>query len=149
MLYFLLNQLFYVPVKYSVLNNNKHPCRLFKEKFLMSLSLWNKVPFYSFLYKAVRCRAMFSPVAQWMNTAANSGDTGDVGSIFGLGKSSGDGNGHSSILDWIIPWTEEPHKLQSLRLNQTQPSTHIHIAHLEYVFLQSQQEKIKNKSILR
>ena len=37
---------------------------------------------------------------------------GDPGSIPGLGRSSGNGNGipilHSSILAWRIPWTEKP-----------------------------------------
>ena len=34
---------------------------------------------------------------------------GDSGSILGLGRSPGEGNGqpHSSILAWRIPWTEE------------------------------------------
>ena len=34
---------------------------------------------------------------------------GDLGSISGLGRSPGEGNGnHSSILAWKIPWMEEP-----------------------------------------
>ena len=43
-------------------------------------------------------------------STCNAGDTGDVGLIFGLGRSL-DQEGmaiHSSILAWIIPWTEEP-----------------------------------------
>ena len=36
-------------------------------------------------------------------------NAGDVGSIPGLGRSPGEGDGnHSSILAWRIPWTEEP-----------------------------------------
>ena len=32
-------------------------------------------------------------------------NTGDLGSISGLGRSPGEGNGYcSSILAWIIPW---------------------------------------------
>ena len=43
------------------------------------------------------------------NLPTNAGDTGDVGSIAGLERSPGEGNGnHSSILAWKIPWTEEP-----------------------------------------
>ena len=39
----------------------------------------------------------------------NTGDTRDVGSIPGLGRSSGEGNdNHFSILAWTILWTEEP-----------------------------------------
>ena len=33
---------------------------------------------------------------------------GDPGSIPGLGRSPGEGNTHSSILAWKIPWPEEP-----------------------------------------
>ena len=34
---------------------------------------------------------------------------GDAGSISGLGRSLGEGNGtHSSILAWEIPWSEKP-----------------------------------------
>ena len=39
-------------------------------------------------------------------------NAGDVGSIPGLGKSPGKGNGNSSILAWKVPWTEEPEGLQ-------------------------------------
>ena len=41
---------------------------------------------------------------------------GDPGSIPGWGRSPGGGNGnpHSSILAWKIPWTEEPDGLQSM-----------------------------------
>jgi len=36
-------------------------------------------------------------------------NAGDLGSIPGLGRSPGEGNGtHSSILAWRIPWMEEP-----------------------------------------
>ena len=38
-------------------------------------------------------------------------NAGDPGSIPGLGRSPGEGNGnHSSILAWRITWTEEPPK---------------------------------------
>ena len=40
---------------------------------------------------------------------------GGVGSIPGLGRCLGEGNGnHSNILAWEIPWTEEPGWLQFL-----------------------------------
>ena len=44
----------------------------------------------------------------------------DLGSIPGLGRSPGGGNGnpHSSILAWKIPWTEEPGRLQSMGLQK-------------------------------
>ena len=43
-------------------------------------------------------------------------NAGDAGSIPGLGRSPGEGNGNllSSILAWEIPWTEEPGGLQSM-----------------------------------
>ena len=41
------------------------------------------------------------------NLPANAGDTGDMGSIPGLGCSPRVGNGNSSILAWTIPWAEE------------------------------------------
>ena len=42
-------------------------------------------------------------------------NAGDLGSIPGLGRSPGKGNGtHSSIIAWRIPWTEEPGGLQSM-----------------------------------
>ena len=48
-------------------------------------------------------------------------NTGDVGSIPGLERSPGEGNGnHSSILAWEIPWTEEPEGLQSMGSQKSQ-----------------------------
>ena len=42
-------------------------------------------------------------------------NVGDQGSIPGLGRSPGEGNGyHSSILAWGIPWKEEPGRLQPM-----------------------------------
>ena len=44
---------------------------------------------------------------------AKAGDSRDVGSIPGLGRSPGEGNGNPlQILDWEIPWTEVPGGLQ-------------------------------------
>ena len=43
----------------------------------------------------------------------------DSGLIPGLGRSPGEGNGSpSNILDWEIPWTEEPRGLQSMVLQR-------------------------------
>ena len=42
-------------------------------------------------------------------------NAGDPGSIPGLGRSPGGEHGnHSSFLAWIIQWTEEPGRLQSM-----------------------------------
>ena len=44
-------------------------------------------------------------------------NAGDPGSIPGLGRCSGEGNGNpSGILAWRIPWREEPGGLQSVGL---------------------------------
>ena len=49
--------------------------------------------------------------------SASVGDAGDVGSVPGLGRPTGEGNGtHSSILAWEIPCREEPVSLQSVGL---------------------------------
>ena len=46
---------------------------------------------------------------------ANAGDTGNVGSIPGLGRSSREGNGNPLQYScWKIPWTEESGRLQSM-----------------------------------
>ena len=42
------------------------------------------------------------------NPPANAGDTGDAGSIPGLGRSlEKEMATHPSVLAWAIPWTEE------------------------------------------
>ena len=42
-------------------------------------------------------------------------NAGDLGSVPGLGRAPGGGNGnYSSILAWRIPWTEEPVGPQSM-----------------------------------
>ena len=49
------------------------------------------------------------------NLPANTGDVGAMGLIPGSGRSMEEGMAtHSSILAWIIPWTEEPGRLQSM-----------------------------------
>ena len=49
------------------------------------------------------------------NLPASAADVRDPSSIPGLGRSPGGGKAaHFSILDWKIPWTEEPGGLQSL-----------------------------------
>ena len=51
------------------------------------------------------------------NPPASGGDVRNVGSFPGLWRCPGEGNGtHSSILAWIIPWTEKPGGLQSMGL---------------------------------
>ena len=48
-------------------------------------------------------------------------DGGDVGLIPGLGRYPGVGNGNSlSILARKTPWTEEPSKIQSIKVAKSQ-----------------------------
>ena len=50
------------------------------------------------------------------NLPANAGDTGDLGSIPGLGRTlEKEMTTHSSILGCEIPWMEEPGRLQSMQ----------------------------------
>ena len=51
------------------------------------------------------------------NPPVNAGDTGDAGSIPGMGRPPGEGKAsHFSILAWKIPWTEEPGCSESMQL---------------------------------
>ena len=53
------------------------------------------------------------------NSPANAGDTRDMVSIPGWGRSLEKGMAtHSSILTWRIPWKEEPGGLQSIGLQR-------------------------------
>ena len=57
----------------------------------------------------------FSGGAVVKNPSANAGDARDVGSIPGLGRSPGVGNGNPlQYSSWKIPWREEPGGLQSM-----------------------------------
>ena len=56
------------------------------------------------------------------NPPANTGEARDIGSVPGSGRLAREGNEematHSNILDWRIPWTEEPGGLQSMGLQR-------------------------------
>ena len=53
------------------------------------------------------------------DSKASAYSVGDPGSIPGSGRSPGEGNGNPlSTLAWKIPWTEEPVRLQSIRLQK-------------------------------
>ena len=63
------------------------------------------------------------------NMPANVGDIRGKGSIPGLGRSPGVGNGiHPSILAWRIPWTEETGGLQLIKV--TNSRTQSDLAHM-------------------
>ena len=60
---------------------------------------------------------------RWLSSkesACNAGDARDVGSIPGLGRSPGEGNGYPlQFLAWKIPWAEEPGELQYMGLQES------------------------------
>ena len=59
--------------------------------------------------------ASFMP-SYLINSKASAYNTGDLGSIPGMGRSSGkEMANHSRTLAWKTPWTEEPGGLQSMR----------------------------------
>ena len=60
------------------------------------------------------------------------GDAGDVGSIPGLGRAPGGGNGNPlSMFAWRIPWTEEPGGLRSVGWPRVRHDwAHVHTAQL-------------------
>ena len=63
--------------------------------------------------------AGFPSVSKVKNLLASAGE---AGSIPGLGRSPGEGNGnHSSILAWREPWTEESDVLQSTGSQRGRP----------------------------
>ena len=69
------------------------------------------------LWKAkISLPVLYIGLLQWLRSkesACNAGATADVGSIPGWGRPPGGKATHSSILDWKIPWTEDPGRLQS------------------------------------
>ena len=55
------------------------------------------------------------------NLLANVGDSRDMGSVPGLGRSPEKEMGNpSSILAWKIPWTEQPGRLQFMGVPRSQ-----------------------------
>ena len=68
-------------------------------------------------YKVKPTLGQASLVAQTVESPP--ANTGDLGSIPGLGRSLEKGMAtHSSILAWRIPWTEKPGSLQSMGLQR-------------------------------
>ena len=59
------------------------------------------------------------------NLPANAGDTRDMGSIPGLGRSPGQGNGNPLQYSCLeMPWTEEPGGLQSMGSQKSDLTEH-------------------------
>ena len=77
------------------------------------------------------------------NLLANAGDARDVSLIPGSQRSSGEGNGNPlHILPWRILWTEEPGRLQFMRLQRAEydratkhTHTHTHTRWCEGVYV--------------
>ena len=61
-------------------------------------------------------------------SACNTRDAGDTGSISGSGRSPG-GENHNPVQYscWAVPWTEEPGRLQSLGLKESDTSERLSI----------------------
>ena len=75
-----------------------------------------------FLYDYYRWVSQVAPVVK--NLPASTGGTRDVGSILGLGRSPGVGNGPPlHILAWKISWAEEPGGLPSMVLQRVRHDT--------------------------
>ena len=57
-------------------------------------------------------------------SACNAGDKGHVGLISGLGRSPGEGNGNPTqvFLPGKLPWTQEKGGLQSMGLQESDPT---------------------------
>ena len=61
-------------------------------------------------------------------------NAGDLGSIPGLGRFPGEGNGnYCSTLAWKIPWTEEPGRLQSMGCKELDTIERFHFPSLHTV----------------
>ena len=92
--------------------SHKGSPRLIYNSSLFSFSLKKKLQevtrsylrIYGFFYLPYCCRFFGGSISK--ESACNAGESG---SILGLGRSPGEGNGnHSGILAWKIPQTEEP-----------------------------------------
>ena len=98
-----------------------------KEKDYPNKPSWSRGRRIDFRFNSLRA----SQVAQMVKSLpANAGDTRDVGSIPGSGRSlEKEMATHSSILAWETPWTEELGGaiVHGISKSQTQLSTHIHL----------------------
>ena len=52
-------------------------------------------------------------------------NAGDMGSVSGMGRSPGEGNGNPlQYFSWKVPWTEEPGGLQSMSCKVSDMTKH-------------------------
>ena len=81
---------------------------------LMEVPGWTIRPFITFIIFDLDLGCLVAQVVN--NSPANSGDTRDVGSIPGSGRSPGKGNGNPLQYSCLEnPWTEQPGGLQRVR----------------------------------
>ena len=64
----------------------------------------------------------------WLSSKESACNAGDLGSIPGLGRSPGEGNGNPPqwFLAWRIPWTEEPGGLKSMGHKESDTTELLH-----------------------
>ena len=97
----------------------------------MSAELAFTVPLTARL-SATFCLSVISLLMGAQTVKASAYNGGDPSSNPGSGRSPGEGNGtHSSPLAWKIPWTEEPGRLQSMGLKESD-STSLSLSDLFY-----------------
>ena len=65
-------------------------------------------------HHALKTHIYVLPPCWWLDDKEFTCNARDQGSIPGSESSPGEGNGHSSILTWRIPWTEETGGLESM-----------------------------------
>ena len=59
-------------------------------------------------------------LTRWLSDKESAYNAGDAGSIPGMGRSPGEGNGNPGFLSWEIPRTEDPGRLQSMGVAKNQ-----------------------------
>ena len=87
-------------------------CNL-QSKWIHSTKIWILQLIFNFQYcLKERYTTRYFPGGS--DSKASACNVGDLGSIPGLGRSPGEGNGNPlQYFAWKIPWTEEPGRLQS------------------------------------
>ena len=87
-------------------------CNL-QSKWIHSTKIWILQLIFNFQYcLKERYTTRYFPGGS--DSKASACTVGDLGSIPGLGRSPGEGNGNPlQYFAWKIPWTEEPGRLQS------------------------------------
>ena len=91
-----------------------------RQRALEGYSPWGLRVRHDWIYLACAGILGLSGLPSGKEFTYNGGDSGDVDLVPGLEDPLENGIAtHSSILDWRIPWTEEPNGLQSIGLQRT------------------------------